>query len=155
MKLPMMLLWKGTTAPVDPILKRQGAMLTPCPHSPASQGTEQNRACVSRYDQSARNRTVSRKFSIGRLCICAGGLDTKNWQKLNCFIVFRVSILGAWSFAWGAKPPKAPHGDGTGPKCQSMTKIEMVHILQAQVCGCISAHPGSPHRKTIPETSGA
>jgi len=31
--------------------------------------------------------------------------------------------------------------------CQLMTKFEMMHILQAQVCGCISAHPGLPHKK--------
>jgi len=31
-----------------------------------------------------------------------------------------------------------------------MAKLEMLHIslLQAQVCGCISAHPGLPHQKT-------
>jgi len=29
--------------------------------------------------------------------------------------VFHVSIWGAWSFVWGAKPTKAaPRGDGTG-----------------------------------------
>ena len=29
-----------------------------------------------------------------------------------------------------------------------MTKLEMMHTLQAQVCGCVSAHPGLPHQKT-------
>jgi len=28
-----------------------------------------------------------------------------------------------------------------------MTNLEMMHILQAQVCGCISAHPRLPHKK--------
>ena len=28
--------------------------------------------------------------------------------------MFHVSIWVAWSFVWGAKPPKAPRGDGTG-----------------------------------------
>jgi len=27
--------------------------------------------------------------------------------------VFHISIWGAWSFVWGAKPTKAPRGDGT------------------------------------------
>jgi len=28
--------------------------------------------------------------------------------------------------------------------CQLMTKLEMMPVLQAQVCGCVSAHPGLP-----------
>jgi len=39
--------------------------------------------------------------------------------------------------------------------CQLMTKLEMMHILQAQVCGSISAHPGLPHQKTKLETRDA
>ena len=31
----------------------------------------------------------------------------------------------------------------------------MMHTLQAQVCGCISAHPGLPHQKTKRETNDA
>jgi len=31
--------------------------------------------------------------------------------------------------------------------CQLMTMLEMMHILQAQVCGCISAHIRLPHQK--------
>jgi len=31
--------------------------------------------------------------------------------------------------------------------CQLMTMLEMMHILQAQVCGCISAHTRLPHQK--------
>jgi len=31
--------------------------------------------------------------------------------------------------------------------CQSMTKLEMMHVLQTQVCGCITAHPGLPHQE--------
>jgi len=29
-----------------------------------------------------------------------------------------------------------------------MTKLDMMHILQAQVFGCISAQPWLPHQKT-------
>jgi len=36
--------------------------------------------------------------------------------------------------------------------CQLMTKLKMMHILQAKVFGCISAHPGLPHQKTKRET---
>ena len=39
--------------------------------------------------------------------------------------------------------------------CQLMTKLEMMRILQAHVCGCISAHPGLPDQKTKRETSNA
>jgi len=31
--------------------------------------------------------------------------------------------------------------------CQLMAKFEMMHILHAQRCGCISVHPGLPHKK--------
>ena len=36
-----------------------------------------------------------------------------------------------------------------------MTKLEIMHILQAQVCGCIRTHTGLPHPKTKRETSDA
>jgi len=35
------------------------------------------------------------------------------------------------------------------------TKLEVMHILQAQVCGCISVQPGLLHQKTKGETSDA
>jgi len=28
-------------------------------------------------------------------------------------MVLHISIWGAWSFVWEAKPPKSPRGDGT------------------------------------------
>jgi len=46
--------------------------------------------------------------SAGRLWICAGGWHSKNWQKFNSFIVFHVSVWGAWSLIWGLSPQK-PH----------------------------------------------
>jgi len=36
-----------------------------------------------------------------------------------------------------------------------MTKLEMMLRFQAQVCGCISAHPGLPDQKMKRETSNA
>ena len=37
-----------------------------------------------------------------------GAWHSKNWQKLHLFILFHVSIWGAWSFAWGDKLRKSP-----------------------------------------------
>jgi len=39
--------------------------------------------------------------------------------------------------------------------CQLITNYEMMHMMQAQVCGCISAHPGLTHQKTKRENSDA
>jgi len=39
--------------------------------------------------------------------------------------------------------------------CQLTTKLEMMHTLQAQVCGSISAHPGLPDQETKLETRHA
>jgi len=41
------------------------------------------------------------------------------------------------------------------PELSKIIKLKMMHILQAQVCGCISAHPGLPHQKMKRETSDA
>jgi len=43
--------------------------------------------------------------------------------------VFHVSIWGAWSFAWGAKPTKAPRGDGTEYRLRSGTENNLTHIF--------------------------
>jgi len=46
--------------------------------------------------------------------VCVGKLDilkfNKNSTDLKCFI---FQFGGTWSFVWGAKPSKDPHGDGT------------------------------------------
>ena len=39
--------------------------------------------------------------------------------------------------------------------CLLMMKFEMMHILQAQVCDCISVYSGLPHQKMKQETSDA
>jgi len=36
-----------------------------------------------------------------------------------------------------------------------MTKVEMMHTLEAQVCGSVGAHPGLPHQKKKLETRDA
>jgi len=36
-----------------------------------------------------------------------------------------------------------------------MTKLETMHILQAQLCGCICTYAGLPYQRTKPETSDA
>ena len=70
-----------------------------------------------------------------------------NARKLSFFIMWLLyaQLLGGqnrYGLMWAViiNPPELP-------------KLEMMHILQAQVCGCISAHPGFPHHKTERETS--
>ena len=46
-------------------------------------------------------RTVARMFSIG-------GPDILKVYKTHWFLVFHVSIWGAWSYVWGLCPPKPP-----------------------------------------------
>jgi len=61
-------------------------------------------------------RTVDKKFSIGRLCVFAGGFAfVRNglaFQKLaKTPLIYSVSCFnlgGAWSFVCGTKPTKAP-----------------------------------------------
>jgi len=59
-------------------------------------------------------RTVSRKSSIGELCVCVGGLDIPKFEKnstyLKCFI-FQFAGLGG--LFGGTEPTKDPRGDGT------------------------------------------
>ena len=71
------------------------------------------------------NRTVARKFSIGGLCVSAGGFKSvhggawysKNGQKLNWFILFHVSIwVGLEFWLEELSPQKPPHGVGTALK---------------------------------------
>jgi len=57
-------------------------------------------------------RTVARKFSIGGLYICSGGLDIL--RKLHRFMILHNSTWGTWSFAWSGSAPKRPRGDGAG-----------------------------------------
>ena len=52
--------------------------------------------------------------SAGGLWVCAvGAWHSKNWQKLNWFIVFHLSVWGGMELCLGAKPPNPPRGDGT------------------------------------------
>jgi len=60
--------------------------------------------------------------------------------------------VGAHKKVGGARPMRPPGSATYGLKCQLMTKLEMMHILQAQVCGCISSHPGFP---PVPSPRGA
>jgi len=52
-------------------------------------------------------------FNRGALRLCRGAWHSEIWQKLHWFEVFHISIWGAWSFVWGAKPTIDPRGDGT------------------------------------------
>jgi len=42
------------------------------------------------------------------------GLDIQNWPKFHWFIVFHISIWGAWSL-WELSPPKLPVETGLHP----------------------------------------
>jgi len=57
-------------------------------------------------------RTVAKKLSEGGLYFRARGLNIEIWQKLNEFIVFRISIWGTRSFVWGDMLTKAPVATG-------------------------------------------
>jgi len=48
--------------------------------------------------------------------LCSGSWHSENWQKLQWFIVFHISILGVGSFVWGVNCAKVPHGDETGSR---------------------------------------
>ena len=71
--------------------------------------------------------------------------------------MFHILIWGLGSLSGRAKPAKAPmwRRDWIRLDCQLVTRLEMMHILQAQVWSCISAHPGLPHQKTKRETNDA
>jgi len=65
--------------------------------------------CIQFVSEPSPERRQQGGFTFVR-----GGLTfkfDKNSTNLYCFI-FRFG--GAWSYVWGAKPTKAPHGDRTG-----------------------------------------
>jgi len=65
-------------------------------------------------------------------------------------VIGYVQLLGGqnrYGLVWAVNnPPELP---------VIMKKFEMMHILQAQVCGCIRERPGMPHQKSKRETSDA
>jgi len=100
--------------------------------------------------------------------------DKRLWKhKLT---IFSKYLLGAWplrplpGYTYDGDPHFAHPAHSLRPlldtglceplrsirlNCQWMTKLKILPILQAQVCGCISAHPELPHQKTRRETSDA
>ena len=56
------------------------------------------------WGRSNQNRR-QKVFYRGALSFCGGAWHSKNWQKLNWYIVFHVSIWGAWIIVLGDKPP--------------------------------------------------
>jgi len=48
---------------------------------------------TERCNQTDQNRR-QKVFNGGALRLCGGAWHSKNWQKLNWFIVFHVSIWG-------------------------------------------------------------
>jgi len=110
-------------------------------------GTKEIRVCVSRYDQSAQNRR-QKVFTRGALR-CAGRFDIENLFKSP--LIYSVSHfnLGSWGFVCrGEAHQTSPRRrDWIRLNCQSVTKLEMIYVSQAQVWSCINAHPGLPHQK--------
>jgi len=114
---------------------------------------------------------MSRRLAIEQRMYAAGMADTQGWQFEICwttqelrmrikharkrafFIVwlFNVQLLGGekrYGFVWPVmiNPPQL---------LIILTILEMMHMLQAQTCGCISAHLVLPHQKTKREPSDA
>jgi len=63
----------------------------------------------------------------------------RNKRLLFIMWLLHVQLLrgqNRYGFVWAViiNPPELPFS-------QLMTKLEMIHILQAQVCGCVSTHP--------------
>jgi len=57
------------------------------------------------------------------------GLTFKS-DKIALFYSVSYFNLGAWCSVWGAKPTKAPRGDGTGSTVGSLKKTLPYRILQ-------------------------
>ena len=104
------------------------------------------------------SRTVARKFSLGGLYVSAGNLDIENLLKSPLIYSVSYFIWRPWDFVYQSfgvtkAPPWQRHWIRL--KCQILTRLEMMHVLRAQVWSCISAHPGLPHQKTKRETNNA
>jgi len=67
------------------------------------------RKCDGAFHQNRRQKV----FNWGGFTFVQGELDILNMIKLHCVTVFHIGIWGTWSIVWGAKPTKAPRGDGT------------------------------------------
>jgi len=71
------------------------------------------------------------------------------YGKLSKSLIYSVSYFNLGALSGGAKPTKAPpwRRDRIRLNCQLVTKLEMMHILQAQVWSCISEHQGCHIKK--------
>ena len=65
----------------------------------------------------------SPKFSIGGLCICAGGLDIKLTKTPLIYSVSRFNLGVFGTLFRGLRTPKTPRGDGTACKSNSTTAL--------------------------------
>jgi len=89
----------------------------------------EKKKCESMYkNQNRRQKVFNRGFAVLRvgLFFCLGGLDIIKLTKTP--LIYSVSRfnLGSWALFRGAKPTKAPRGDGTdennGYACSKMSK---------------------------------
>jgi len=101
--------------------------------------------CYNEVINGVPTRTVARKFS--------GGLDIIRLTKTPLiYSVSRLNLEG-WSFVWGAKPTKAPRGDGTGSNYSGGLRITRHYLLEScagrvnprglriSLCGQLSVEP--------------
>jgi len=102
-------------------------------------------------------RTVARKCSLWGLYVCAVRLDIENFLKPPVICSVWYFNLGALELCLEGEAHQSTPGrrEWILLNCQLVTKLEVMHILQAQVWSCISAHPGLPHQKTKRETNDA
>jgi len=94
--------------------------------------------------------TVWNLLKLHKNCGCA-------WSTQAYFQFFYVAVIYTVQLLRGKNRYGAcvSRYDQSAWTVKVRTKLEMMHILQAQVCVCISAHPGLPHQKTKRETRDA
>jgi len=68
-----------------------------------------------------RTQVLFHLGKIGRLCVCARGLDILKIGKTSLIYSVSCFSLGAWSFVGGGNPTKALRGDGLN---RLWTKVE-------------------------------
>jgi len=86
-------------------------------------------------------RTVARKFSVGRLYVCSGGLETLKYDKTPPIYspsLFNLRGLGALFV--GANSPKAPRGHGTD-LVHSLLKHKRQCMSEIILVGLLCSHP--------------
>jgi len=124
----------------------------------------------SSHLQNCKSERMSRRIAIEQSRYAAGMADTEGWQFETCWTTqelrMRIVYARKRSFFYYMTVSlyeqllrrQNRYGEplwSMRPNCQLMTKLEIMQILQAQVCGWISAHPGLTHQKKKRESRDA